>query len=112
MAERKPKWWFLSLAEIFVHVNLVLLGVFLFGFGNNLGFLFVIPGFLALTYVISNTKEYSMGWDTRKIEIVGHVSRHNSDKDALDDSLFDELEHRIEMIVKEHRYESLNISII
>jgi len=53
-----------------------------------------------------------MGWDQREIKIVGHVSRHNSDKDDLDDSLFDELEHRITMIVKEKQYNDLNLMII
>ena len=53
-----------------------------------------------------------MGWDTRSITITGHVSRHNSDQDDLDDSLFDELEHRIQMIVKERQYETLNVMIL
>lgn len=52
-----------------------------------------------------------MGWDQREIRIIGHVSRHNSPKDVMDDSLFDELQHRITMIVKERQYETLNPSV-
>jgi hypothetical protein len=53
-----------------------------------------------------------MGRETREIKIVGSVSRHNSEDDLIDDSLFDELEHRIQMIVKERQYERLGVIIV
>lgn len=53
-----------------------------------------------------------MGWDTRRIEIVVHVSRHNSENDKRDDDLLDEMETRIKEVVEDPKYKLLNPMIV
>jgi hypothetical protein len=52
-----------------------------------------------------------VGWDSVRIVIDGHVSRHNSDQDQEDDWLMDELADRLRLIVAEHRYDSLGLMV-
>lgn len=52
-----------------------------------------------------------MGRDTVRMEIVGYVSRHNSEQDRKDDADWAELQERIRMIVREHRYEGLDLEM-
>lgn len=40
-----------------------------------------------------------MGYDTRKIKIIGRVSRHNSEQDAIDDQLWDDLREVIDSLI-------------
>lgn len=53
-----------------------------------------------------------MGWTQVKMEIVGHVSSHNSDQDRKDEADWREFVERVEMIAREHRYEALNLDVI
>lgn len=53
-----------------------------------------------------------MGWDSRTLEITGHVSRHNSQQDKDDDADWEEFVERVNCIAKEHRYEKLNLMVI
>lgn len=53
-----------------------------------------------------------MGTQQVKLEVYGSVSRHNSDKDRQHDSLWEELRHRVEMIVREHRYEEISPQVL
>jgi hypothetical protein len=53
-----------------------------------------------------------MGWDQKEMRIVGRVSNHNSDQDVKDEADWEELKDRISHIIKEHRYEALNIDIL
>jgi hypothetical protein len=43
-----------------------------------------------------------MGRDSRRWEVVGSVSRHNSPQDVEDDRLWSEMIQRLEEIVKEY----------
>ncbi len=53
-----------------------------------------------------------MGREQKTITIYMYPSRHNSDQDLIDNSLVDELQTRIDLIVREHRYESLKAMIV
>lgn len=53
-----------------------------------------------------------MGYETRQITVIGRISRHNSEQDRIDEDLLEELENRILMIIKEHRYTSLSLDIM
>ena len=50
-----------------------------------------------------------MGWDRKSIEIVGHVSRHNSPRDERDDALWADLVRRVREIADDPQYADLNI---
>lgn len=52
-----------------------------------------------------------MGWDKVELRIMGRVSRHNSQQDKDDDSDWEELRHRIELIIREHRYDRLELDV-
>ena len=52
-----------------------------------------------------------MGWDQKKAEIIGHVSRHNSDQDRKDDADWEEFIERVRAISKEHRYADLELDV-
>lgn len=47
-----------------------------------------------------------------EVKVSAAVSRHNSDQDRLDDSLWEELQHRIEMIVNEHQYQTITAMVL
>lgn len=52
-----------------------------------------------------------MGWDIVEARITGHVSHHNSDQDRQDDHDWEEVQTRIHLIIKEHKYEKLGLEI-
>lgn len=53
-----------------------------------------------------------MGYDTVQLTVVASVSRHNSPQDKEDDADWRELSERIEMIVREHKYEGLGAMVV
>lgn len=52
-----------------------------------------------------------MGWDRKEIQIRGHVSRHNSERDASDDALWTELAERVAQVVEDPKFAPLNILV-
>lgn len=48
-----------------------------------------------------------MGYETRRIEVVVSLSRHNSDEDERDDQLFDDLLYDIKVVAGYARYKPL-----
>jgi hypothetical protein len=49
-----------------------------------------------------------MGRQWEDFKISASLSRHNSEQDIIDNSLWEELQERIKLIVMEHRYEPIN----
>lgn len=50
-----------------------------------------------------------MGYDQRTFRVIGHVSRHNSPKDAVHDALWDLLVARIREALDDKAFEPLNL---
>lgn len=53
-----------------------------------------------------------MGYTSESITISVTLSRHNSDQDRQDNADWQELQERIEMIVREHRYEGISAMVV
>lgn len=53
-----------------------------------------------------------MGRQWEDFTISASLSRHNSDQDITDDGLWEELQQRIELILREHRYEPINPMVL
>lgn len=49
-----------------------------------------------------------MGYESARITVYATVSRHSSERDDRDDALVDELEKRIQAIVAEPKYRTIN----
>lgn len=50
-----------------------------------------------------------MGWEAREIRINGHVSKHNSYRDAVDEILWKEVCRQIREIVNNSDFENLRL---
>lgn len=48
-----------------------------------------------------------MGRQWVEFKVCAGLSRHNSEQDDIDNELWEELQERIRLIVKEHRYEPI-----
>lgn len=53
-----------------------------------------------------------MGYDARRLEIVAHVSRHNSPKDDRHDELWEDLMERIQAIVDDPKYQEIRAWVV
>jgi hypothetical protein len=49
-----------------------------------------------------------VGRELQELKVSASLSRHNSDDDHLDDSSWEELKDRIELICRERRYERIS----
>lgn len=52
-----------------------------------------------------------MGRDTKKLEVTGTVSRHNSDEDRRDDALWDSFVQEVNVLALEERFEPLGLMV-
>lgn len=43
-----------------------------------------------------------MGWQQNRISVYGRVSRHNDDRDARDDALWEEFVERVRQLAKDY----------
>lgn len=53
-----------------------------------------------------------MGYDERRFEVRGAVSRHNAPKDEEHDRLWAELEQRLRWVVESPRYREIRAEVV